>query len=69
MARLAQDEALYAIVSNNPGRFVRSKSQIGGVYVIRTRAEQLRDWLRKLAERAGFIDTEYEYITIRNKKD
>ena len=33
IARLAADQALYAVVTADPNRFARSKTQIGGVYL------------------------------------
>lgn len=63
MTRLADDGTLYAIVSKDSNRFVRSKSQIGGVFVnTHASAEQLRDWLKKIAQRGGFEEEDYGYI-------
>ncbi len=64
MARLAADQTLYAVVSNNPSRFGRSKTLIGGVYVnTHASASQLRDWLRRIAERGGIDDHNYGFVT------
>ena len=64
MARLAGDAALYAVVSDNPSRFMRSRTEIGGVFVnTHASAEQLRDWFKKLADRAGLSEQNYGFVT------
>lgn len=63
LTRLAGDETLYAIVSRNPDRFARAKTQIGDVYLnTHASAAQLQDWLKKIAERGGFGGEEYGFL-------
>ncbi len=64
IARLAADPTLYAVVAADPNRFVRSKIQIGGVYLnTHASAVQLRDWLKRIAERGGINEVGYGFIT------
>jgi uncharacterized protein with ParB-like and HNH nuclease domain len=65
MARLASDESLYAIISSNANRFARSNIHIGSVFVnTHASAAQLRDWLKKIAERGGFSEEEYGFVSL-----
>ncbi|GIW85803.1 MAG: hypothetical protein KatS3mg108_0127 [Isosphaeraceae bacterium] len=64
LERLAGEDAFSAIVSFEPARFPRSKFQLGNVFVnTHASAAVLRDWCRRLAERAGLQPSDYGFIT------
>jgi uncharacterized protein with ParB-like and HNH nuclease domain len=63
LARIADDESLFAVVSRDATRFPRSKTLVGEVYVnTHASAAQLQDWCRKIAEIGGISRDDYDFI-------
>jgi hypothetical protein len=63
LSRIADEESLFAAVSKDGDRFRRSKIQIGETFVnTHASAAQLLDWCRKIAEFAGVVPTDFEFI-------
>jgi uncharacterized protein with ParB-like and HNH nuclease domain len=63
LSRIADEQALIAVVSRDPSRFQRSRLQVGDVYVnTHASAAQLQDWSRKIADLAGISPSDYEFI-------
>ncbi len=63
LERLADDESFIGFISKDPFRFVRARTQIGEIFVnTHASASQLRDWLRRVAEKASYSAEEYGYL-------
>lgn len=64
MGRLADDPALAVYIIADPERFVRSPAQIGGVRLnTHGSAAHLCGLARRIADRAGIAEDQYEFLT------
>ena len=60
---IATKDSMFAVISTDPERFRRAKTQIGSAYInTHASAAQLRDWCRKIAELGGISEAEFEFV-------
>ncbi len=63
LVELDRKQVIPSVLSVDPGRFIRSRGQIGGVYVQMHRgAKTLRTYVKWIAREAGIGEFEYEFV-------
>ncbi len=67
---LERKQVITSVLSSDANRFVRSRGQIGGVYVqMHGSAKTLRTYVKWIAQEAGIGESEYEFVVGASKEE